>query len=254
MGHDSFVNKRPIIIAHRGASGLAPENTMAAFRLAAELGADWIELDIHQTADNRLVVLHDFTPRRTSRDSRPVKALSLKQIRKLDAGAWWDRRFRGQRIPTLEEVLEFAAGHIRIQIEIKRGSPFYSGIEKRLSDILRRFAAGRRAAVSSFDTEALESLRGINPGLSLGLLTRKTRSDDIIKEAKRLKVQSVHISSHRLSGSILRKCHENSLPVYVYTVNRPSLMKRYLSMGADGLFTNYPDRMRELLRKLNSQA
>jgi glycerophosphoryl diester phosphodiesterase len=247
----AVVKQHPIIIAHRGASGLAPENTMAAFRRAVELGADWIELDVHQTSDNRIVVLHDFTLRRTARDPRPVKALSLGEIRKLDAGGWWDKTFRGQRVPTLEEVLEFARGRIRIQIELKRGSPFYPGIEKRLSEILNRPSAGGRAAVSSFDAAALETLRGIDSGLALGLLTRRTRPNDIVKEAMRLKVQSVHVSTHRLTRRLLVRCHENGLPVYVYTVNRRSLMKRYLSMGVDGLFTNYPDRMRDLIRSLN---
>lgn len=221
---------------------------MAAFRLAVEQGADWIELDVHQTADGRLVVLHDFTMRRTAGDPRPVRALSLEQIKKFDVGSWRDGTYRGERVPTLDEVLAFAAGRIRVFIELKRGSPFYPDIERRLLDMIVRHRAKDRVAISSFDRAALKTLRGLDPEIALGLLTRKTRPRDILKEAELLKVQSIHISTHRLSKNILTQAHTNGLPVYVYTVNRPSLMKRYLAMGADGLFTNYPDRLDEILR------
>jgi len=244
------MTKRPINIAHRGASGQAPENTMAAFRLAVEQSADWIELDVHQTADGHLVVLHDFTLRRTAGDPRPVRDLTLEQIKKLDIGSWWDGTYRSEQVPTLDEVLSFAAGRIRVFIELKRGSPYYPQIERRLFDTIDRQRARDRIVVSSFDLAALKTLRRLDPGIPLGLLTRKTRPTEILNEAKSLKVQSIHISTHRLSKNILTQAHSNRLPVYVYTVNRPSLMKRYLAMGADGLFTNYPDRLRGLLRTI----
>ncbi|HTN42855.1 MAG TPA: glycerophosphodiester phosphodiesterase family protein [Nitrospiria bacterium] len=237
----------PLIIAHRGASGHAPENTMAAFRLAVEQSADWIELDVHQTADGGLVVLHDFTLRRTAGDPRPVRELTLKQIKDLDIGSWWDGSYRSERVPTLDEVLGFAAGRLRVFIEIKRGSPFYSGIERRVLETIARHRAGDRVAISSFDIAALNTLRGLDSGIPLGLLTRKTRPRDILNAAESLTAHSIHISTHRFTKTILTRAHSAGLPVYVYTVNRPSLMKRYLAMGADGLFTNYPDRLRDLL-------
>jgi len=238
----------PINIAHRGASGHAPENTMAAFRLAVEQSADWIELDVHQTADGHPVVLHDFTLRRTAGDPRPVRALSLEQVKEFDIGSWWNGTYRSERVPTLDEVLAFAAGRIRIFIELKRGSSFYPEIERRLLEMIARHRAKDRVAISSFDLAALKTLRGLDPEIPLGLLTRKTRPRDILNEAESLKVQSIHISTHRLSKNILTQAHSDGLPVYVYTVNRLSLMKRFLAMGADGLFTNYPDRLRNLLR------
>ncbi|HUK57092.1 MAG TPA: glycerophosphodiester phosphodiesterase family protein [Nitrospiria bacterium] len=240
--------KHPLIIAHRGASGRAPENTMAAFRLAVEQGADWIELDVHQTADGRLVVLHDFSLQRTAGDPRAVRELSLEEIRKLDVGSWRDRSRRAERVPTLDEVLAFAAGRVGLMIELKRGSPFYPEIEQRLIDTIARHRARNRVTISSFDLAGLKTLRELDPEIPLGLLTRKTKPGDILDEAGSLNVRSIHISTHRLSKNILTRAHSNRFPVYVYTVNRPSLMKRCLSMGADGLFTNYPDRLRDLLR------
>jgi glycerophosphoryl diester phosphodiesterase len=242
------MTKDPINIAHRGASGHAPENTMAAFRLAVEQGADWIELDVHQTADGHLVVLHDFTLRRTAGDPRPVRDLTLQQIKKLDIGSWWNGTYRSEQVPTLDEVLAFAAGRIRVFIELKRGSPFYPQIERRLLETIARHSAKDRVAISSFDLAGLKTIRGLDSGIPLGLLTRKTRPREILNEAESLRVQSIHISTHRLSKNILTQAHSNGLPVYAYTVNRLSLMKRYLAMGADGLFTNYPDRLRDFLR------
>jgi glycerophosphoryl diester phosphodiesterase len=242
------VTKRPLNIAHRGASGHAPENTMAAFRLAVEQGADWIELDIHQTADGHLVVLHDLTLERTAGDRRPVKTLALEQIKKFDVGLWWDKAYRDERVPTLDEVLVFAENRIKVQIEIKRGSSLYPGIEKRLIEIIARHRAENRIAVSSFDIDALKTVRELDNKIPLGLLTRKTRPQDILGEAESLKVRSIHISTQRLSKTLLTQAHLSGLPLYAYTVNRPSLMKRYLAMGTDGLFTNYPDRLREVLR------
>ncbi len=239
---------RPLNIAHRGASGHAPENTMAAFRLAADQGADWIELDIHQTADGHLVVLHDFSLQRTSGDPHPVQSLTLKQIKEFDVGLWWDKSYRNERVPTLDEVLEFARNRVRVQIELKRGSSFYPGIEKRLIEMISRHRAENRTAVSSFEIDALKTLRELDDRIPLGLLTRKTRPRDILNEAESLRVRSIHISTRRLSKSLLTLAHSNGLPVYAYTVNRPSLMSRYLAMGADGLFTNFPDRLREIVQ------
>lgn len=221
---------------------------MAAFRLAFEQSADWIELDVHQTADGHVVVLHDFTLQRTTGDRRPVKALSLKEIKKLDAGSWWDKSFRSEGVPTLNEVLEFARDRIRVQIELKRGSSFYPGIEQRLLEAVHRSGAAKRVAISSFDLSGLRSLRGIDRKITLGLLTRKTKHREILADAESLGVRSIHISTHRLSPILLKEAHSVGLPVYIYTVNRPAMMARYLSMGADGLFTNYPDRLRDLLR------
>ena len=239
---------KPLNIAHRGASGHAPENTMAAFRLAIEMGADRIELDIHQTADDHLVVLHDFSLQRTAGDRRPVQTLSLKQIKNFDVGLWWDKTFRGERVPTLDDVLSFARNRIQIQIELKRGSSLYPGIEKRLIETIARHEAEHCTSVSSFEIAGLKTLRGLDDKIPLGLLTRKTVPREIMVEAVSLKVQSIHISTRRLSKTLLTQAHSVGLPVYAYTVNRPPLMSRFLDMGVDGLFTNYPDRLREILR------
>ena len=149
---------KPLIIAHRGASGDAPENTLAAFRLAIEQGADLIELDIHQTLDGSLVVLHDESLERTGGDPRLVKDLTLAQIKKLDVGAWRGNTFANEAIPTLAEVLELAEGEISLQIEIKRGHSYYPLIEQRLLETLAPYREKTAVCISSFDTSASNSL------------------------------------------------------------------------------------------------
>ncbi|HEY4485286.1 MAG TPA: glycerophosphodiester phosphodiesterase family protein [Nitrospiria bacterium] len=238
---------RPLNIAHRGASGHAPENTMAAFRLAIEQGADRIEFDIHQTSDGRLVVLHDFSLKRTGGDPRRAVNMTLEEIKKLDVGAWAGPGFRGQRVPTLEEVLDFAAGRTSVQIEIKRGSPFYSGIEPRLLSILGPYREKVEISVSSFDHQALAELRRLDSGITIGLLTDKTLPRQILKDAAAVRARSIHIAARRLSRALIRQAHAAGLSVCVYTVNRPWRMRRFLDLGADGLFTNHPDRLTAVL-------
>ncbi len=119
-------------IAHRGASALAPENTMAAFAMAVELGADAIELDLHVSRDGELVVIHDHTLDRTTDGEGPVHTRSLQELKRLDAGRWFGESFAGQRIPTLAEVLDRFSGKIPLALEIKAGSAFFRGIEERV--------------------------------------------------------------------------------------------------------------------------
>jgi glycerophosphoryl diester phosphodiesterase len=246
------MHKGVLNIAHRGASGHAPENTMAAFRLAIEQGADAIELDVHQTADGHLVVLHDFSLKRTTGDPRSVKQAPLFEIKKLDAGAWWSRMYRGESVPALQEVLELTHGRIPLHIELKRGSPFYPMIEVRLIELIRRMKAHAWVTVSSFDEHALRILRDHDPKLALGLLTRLRQPKPILYMARELSVRSLHISTRRFSPALLQRAQAFGLPVYVYTINQPAAMREYIQLGVNGLFTNYPDRLAALLGRPNS--
>ena len=245
---------RPLNIAHRGASGHAPENTLAAFSLAIDQGADWIELDLHQTADQHLIVHHDATLKRTAGDPRSIRDLSLTQIRELDIGIRRGPSFRGEMAPTLDEALELAKGKVRVQIEIKRGSAIYPGIEKRILETIKRHEAGAEVSISSFELSSIELLRGMNGSIALGLLTEKIPMEDILPTALSLKVHSIHFSTRRLSKKFVPQAHALGFSVLLYTVDRPSLMRRYLDMGLDGLFTNFPDRLSEVLARRESPS
>ncbi|WP_375221992.1 glycerophosphodiester phosphodiesterase, partial [Symbiobacterium thermophilum] len=161
----------PQVIGHRGAAGTHPENTMVSFRRAFELGVDGIEFDVHRTADGHLVVIHDPAVDRTTDGSGLVMAMTLEQIRALDAGSWKDPRFAGERVPTLQELVRATPPGVRLYLELKAGSVHYPGIEQELVDLLKAEGVLDRTQVSSFDHRALVKLKEICPELPLGMLT-----------------------------------------------------------------------------------
>jgi glycerophosphoryl diester phosphodiesterase len=245
------VSRVVVNIAHRGASAYAPENTLAAFELAAAHGADAVELDLHQTKDRRLVVIHDFTLKRTAGDPRQVRSATLAEVQRLSAGAWFHERFSDQRVPTLEQALELGRKRLLLHLELKGGSPYYAEIEPTLLRAIDRARAFNRVRVSSFDEAALARLRGLGGArLALGLLTRRTRTADIIRLARTLRVESVHLSRRRFTPDAARSLRQAGFPVYVYTVDDTAQMSRLIDQGADGLFTNTPDRLAALLQRL----
>jgi glycerophosphoryl diester phosphodiesterase len=232
-------------IAHRGASGHAPENTLAAFRLGKEMGAGMIEFDVWETKDHHLVVLHDASLRRTTGRRRRVDALTLAEVRELDAGAWFHPSFKGERIPTLAEVLADLNG-IGFNIEIKKADP------KRLLAEVIRLGAGRRVIFSSFDHALLRRLREIDPTVRIGCLIDKEPWRRIRREVIRLSPFSVNLPFRRAAAAIIREAHGMGLEVFVYTVNRKADMRRLIRLGVDGIFTDYPDRLKALLRELST--
>jgi glycerophosphoryl diester phosphodiesterase len=236
--------KKPVLnIAHRGASGHAPENTLAAVQRAVELGADAVELDFHQTADGRLIALHDFSLKRTTGVPGMAGSLRLKEIKALDAGSWWDRTFRKERIPTLEEVLETCRNRILLHLELKMGSSLYPGIESRVVKTVNDLKVRDAVTVSSYDTEALRRVREADRRIPLGLLTRLKGPGPVLRLAESISARSLHVSTKRLTPRLLHETQDRGLRVYVYTVNGIRSMKHYIEMGVDGLFTNFPDRL-----------
>ncbi|HET6370625.1 MAG TPA: glycerophosphodiester phosphodiesterase family protein [Nitrospiria bacterium] len=231
-------------IAHRGASAHAPENTLAAFRLGKEMGAGMIEFDVWETKDHHLVVFHDASLHRTTGLRRRVESLTLAEVRELDAGAWFHPSFEGERIPTLTEVLTALSG-IDFNIEIKKADP------KRVLAEVARGRARRRVIFSSFDLALLRRLHKIDPSARLGRLIDREPWRRIWRETERLRFFSINLPLRRVSAAAVRKAHEKGLKVLVYTVNRKADMRRMIRLGVDGLFTNYPDRLDNLLHSLS---
>jgi len=231
--------KRLLNIAHRGASGHAPENTMAAFRLAKVLGADMIELDLWESADGQLVVLHDASLLRTTGVRGRISRFRLSEIRRLDAGAWFHPHFRGERIPTLKEVA--AIRDIEINIELKGADP-----QKVLSELLH-LGEAPRILLSSFDHRLLEQLREIDSSIRLGFLVHRESEQNIWKEAERLRPFSLHLPQQRVRTTFLERARSEGMRVFAYTVNLENTMRRLINAGVDGIFTNYPDRLNSLI-------
>ena len=236
------------ILAHRGSSAYAPENTLAAFRLAVEQRADWLELDVQQTRDGQLVAFHDLRVERTTDGRGALRDLTLADLRTLDAGKWFGPEFAGERVPTFDEVLSLAreAG-IRLFPEVK-DPRFYPGIEERVVAAIRAHGYEDRTIVQSFDGESLERLRKQDSRLRLAALY--TDSNPLRGEppAGALVVgpQWELVAGDR---ALVREAHVAGRQVVAWTVDAPSAARQMLDARVDGIMTNRPDMVRALLEE-----
>jgi glycerophosphoryl diester phosphodiesterase len=241
------------VIAHRGASGLAPENTLAAFRKAVELGAGFIETDLQLSRDARLVALHDDTLERTTNGDGPVSARTLQELRKLDAGSWFhvsdhdtDASFAGERIPTIEEVLAFGREHeIGLHLEVKPTGP--SGVEHAIVGALHACGEVARSVVLSFSSSVLKRIHELDPLVMTGFLF-SDRSPSAVASAVDAGARQLLPRADRVTPELVSEAHAHDLRVVVWTANTPDQMKKLISAGVDGVITDYPDRLVELLR------
>jgi len=234
---------RPLIAAHRGASKYAPENTMAAFRLAMEMGADYIELDVRMTRDGRLIVLHDETVDRTTNGKGRAEWMTYGEILELDAGGWFSGAFRGERVPSLEEVLDNFAGSIGLILELKQPSA-YPGIERKLAGLLSDRGLDRtdgKLIIQSFDTRSLRSMRELMPDVPIAVLVRPGRR----VTSQSLAAYRMYADAVSLPGTLARKpvidrIRSYGLSVLVWDVRDGRQLGRLLAYGVDGILTNDP--------------
>ncbi|MBI2902900.1 MAG: glycerophosphodiester phosphodiesterase, partial [Candidatus Methylomirabilis oxyfera] len=230
-------------VAHRGASAMAPENTMVAFEKAVELGADVIELDLHVSQDGELIVIHDYTLDRTTDGRGPVHQRSLAELTRLDAGRWFGEGFAGQRIPTLAEVLDRFARKVPLALEIKAGSTFFPGIEERVVSALRRHAAIDQAAVASFDHHALRRLKEIEPTIRTAALL-VGRPVALSALAGAAGANGLALEASFVTRSEVEACRAAGLKLVVWVVNDPAQMRHFIRLGVDGIITDRPDLLR----------
>lgn len=236
---------RPLVIAHRGASADAPENTIAAFELALEQGADGIELDVHLSADEHPVVIHDFTLERTTDGAGPVSERSVRELKRLDAGGWRDRRFRGQRVQTLQEVLERFRERARFWVELKGGSALYPGIEERVVSLLEIYDVVGRALVQSFDHDAIARIRATSREIRVGALVAQPPLDRALLRGRA--ADAICPGAHLITEALLAEIRGAGCDCYVWTVNEPAQMDRLVSWGVTGIITDRPGVLRARL-------
>jgi glycerophosphoryl diester phosphodiesterase len=226
------------VIAHRGASGYAPENTRVAFERAIAMGADAIETDVQLTADGELVLFHDTTVERNSNGRGPLADYTLAELRLLDLGAWYAPEFAGERVLTLGELLDEFAARIPLVLELKdprAAAPLVATLsERRLLD---------RAQVTSFYWTALLDAQAANPGLYLGFLT-PTFEQDTIERCVRRGFAQICPHVDRLTAPRVALAHERGLNVRAWGLQRRDQVERLADTGADGATCNWPDWMR----------
>lgn len=233
------------MIGHRGAAGSAPENTLAGFRRAAEMGVRWVELDVQLSADGVPVVFHDDRLERTTNGRGRLVETPLAALRQLDAGAWFDAAFRGQRLPTLEEALTAIAGlGMGLCLEVKADEP-RGGRTARvaLAQARQTWPANRPPPlVSSFARSALAAAAEAAPDWPRGLLV-DSLPDDWAGEARRYGCTSLHTRAGELRATLVQAIKGAGLAVLAYTVDDPGLAETLWGYGVDAVFSDRPERL-----------
>ncbi len=228
-----------IIIAHRGASGHAPENTHLSFEKAWHFGADMIELDVHETTDGHLVCIHDPTVDRTTNGTGEVSSLTLSEIQRLDAGM-------GQQIPLLEDVLKFSQGRIQVNIELK-----IAGVEERIANIVHNLGVTNDTIISSFLHLSLSVIKEISNRIRIAILVQN-EIENLPSYAHEIGAYAINPAKELTSTMLITNSHEFDIKVFPWTVNDEETMLRLLDVGVDGLITDYPDVGVNLVKKRSS--
>ena len=228
-----------LVIAHRGASSYGPENTLAAFDLALQMGARHIELDVQSTRDGRIVVIHDDTVDRTTDGTGPVASHALAELRLLDAGARFAPAFAGERIPLFEEVLARYQGRAHIHVEIKGHT---NGLSERTADLIRAHGMAREVTVTSFQKARLKETRAHAPEFPTGWLVRDA-TDTVIAEARAMGLTQLCPRADALTPELVDRLHGAGLVVRAWGVATGELMRRVVEAGADGMTVNFPDKL-----------
>jgi len=230
-----------LIIAHRGASGHAPENTLAAFKKAVALGAAFIETDLQLTRDAHFVAIHDDTLDRTTNGEGKVHDRTLAELRKLDAGSWFGSEFAGERIPTLEEILEFSKKNdVVFYLELKPGGSW--GGEHALIGALRESGEIPRSVVISFESAILANLRKIEPTIMTGVLYDGQLVDPL-DTALQVGARQIVVRADLVTPWMLSEARRKDLQVVCWTVNHPAHIRQLKAAGVDGIMSDYPDRL-----------
>lgn len=246
------------VIAHRGASGYAPENTVAAFDKARKMKADYIELDVQMSRDGKLVVIHDTTVNRTTDiDSKApvkVKDLTLKELRKLDAGSYFGPQFTGERIPTFEKVLDRYKGKIGLLIELKEPA-LYPGIEEKVAAALKKRKMDKpkngKVIVQSFDFNSVRRIHELLPSVPTGVLTSRPSdlTDAKLNEfAGYANYVNAHLGNVAADPTLVGRIHALGMKITPWTVRSRDEVPPLLQAGVDGIVTDYPDYVPKKIR------
>ncbi|MBI4062816.1 MAG: glycerophosphodiester phosphodiesterase [Elusimicrobia bacterium] len=234
------VQHRPILIAHRGASGYAPENTLTAFKLALDMGARFIELDVQQTKDGHIVVCHDADLSRVAKVRKTIGQMTLEDLAKISI-VLNHRKGRKiqEKIPTLEEVLTLISRKAVVNVEIKTGPSALT--QEKVLGILERKGYNGMSYISSADPKCLRQVRALSSNAYLGYILAAKSLRLAIKEMRELRCDALVVSAFQATRSLIGRAHQRGFHVCVYTINSKSAWDKLAQRRVDAMFTDYPD-------------
>ncbi|WP_239617548.1 glycerophosphodiester phosphodiesterase [Cohnella mopanensis] len=251
MNGKSLANLHPCV-AHRGFSGKAPENTMAAFHLAiSQAHVGWIELDVHLSRDEVPVVIHDSTLKRTTNSEGRVIDHTAEELGKLDAGSWFHSSFSSEGVPTLDEVLNATTGKCLLNVELKGDDSDHDLLAKRAVEVIRSHRLEDKIIVTSFRTDILRAVRRYSPSLRLGLIIDE-RPEHLVQTLISLDATYLSIGFRHIDETLLEQTSEASIDVMAWTVNSIGDLRRLATRSEPfQLCTNYPDRWLSVMKEEN---
>lgn len=229
------------VYAHRGSKNNRPENTLASFEEAMRVGSDGIELDVHLTKDQQVVVMHDEKIDRTTNGKGQIKSYTLEELKRFDAGSWFSPKFKGERVPTLVQVLELLADYPGVlNIEFKTDRNVYPSIEARVAELVDQYRPLFPVVYSSFNHESLIRLKQIKPNAEIALLLWE-RLADPWRYTKQVGATAQHLWQPTALSETAAQLQDHGIKVRAWTVNQPKNMQLAFEMGLDAIITDHPE-------------
>ena len=242
------------IVGHRGTMTYAPENTMSAFKRGQELGADLLECDVHLSKDQKCIVMHDEGVERTTNGHGLIQELTSSMLKKLDAGSWFSKQFKGEKILTLDELLKWIVPQksksqlpLGLVIEIKNEPIRYLGIEKKIIDIVLKFKMQDRVILIAFDHGVIKRAKYYHKNIAGGILYSRNLENPI-ERARQVQADAIFPRRNLLSRELVQKAHQNKLSIGTWTVDEIQEMKQILKYPIDTMTSNMPERIIRLLK------
>ena len=242
------------VVAHRGASGQAPENTLSAIRLAIAMNVDFVEIDVQMTKDGHVIAIHDSSVDRTTDSSGPIEDFDLNAVQSLDAGSWFDEKFKNEHVPTLDQILKLDFKNSKLIIEVKNPKNKFEGIEEKIQQLVELNKKKSKVVFKSFSRDVLKRFERLEPGISrlyvtIGSLFGLFVIDEWLRVGNVFDVKGIqYIQIHKffLTKSILKKAKERKIKVIVWDVHDEKTIVKFIKMGVDFIETDFPDKVLDI--------